>query len=189
MTINGDDPNDQNESGISEVEKERRTMLKQLKTNPSASASGTTAAQVSRGTTTVRDSDNFNPWQPAEVPATIVTVSQPVVPKTFKGTAAEDVIEWLEDFKRASSANQWDTDKKKLARVPYALEGTALKWYKSSVEPLLQTQPLYDFNDFVNSIESAFKPTSPKLMYLSRFQDRKQREGETIKSTTLTKLS
>lgn len=110
---------------------------------------------------------------------TIVSVSTPIIPRVFRGTSDEDAEEWVMEFLRAASANQWrDEQTQLLPRIRFSLEGTALKWYKTKWKEMLPDS----LDEFLNEFYVAFMPVRRRLKYMSAYQDRKQREGESVES-------
>src|SRR5439155_8297685 len=50
----------------------------------------------------------------------------------FRGTDAEDPIEWLDAFVRASMVNRWTTDQRKCEVVGGFLKETAAAWFDNN---------------------------------------------------------
>lgn len=189
MSIDGDEEDlgpDPDESGISEVEAEKRRLYRESRstTGPKVTFDDYASGSEFRKSSAARDSSSFTRRYPSsdkepEQRSAVVTFNQPIQPKVFRGLPSEDVNEWLDQFEAAASANQWDTDEKKFARIPYALEGSALKWFKNHYDPSRSTRP---YRAFTDELKAVFEPIRPQLMYLTKHQERKQQEGESSRS-------
>lgn len=68
---------------------------------------------------------------------TPVVIQQPRQPPLFRGSACEDVQDWLERYERVAALNKW-SDEDKLRNVFFALEDSASTWYENQ-EPHLTT--------------------------------------------------
>lgn len=66
----------------------------------------------------------------AQPVASQVTLHQPRTPAVFQGEAFEDVEDWLEQFERVASFNQWNPQQK-LGHVYYSLDDGARTWYEN----------------------------------------------------------
>ena len=59
--------------------------------------------------------------------------SSEILPAVFTGTAANNILDWLENFDRIASRNVWN-DQKQLQVIPVYLKDTALNFYRSLPE-------------------------------------------------------
>lgn len=66
----------------------------------------------------------------AQAMPTTVTFQQPRSPTCFRGEAYEDVEDWLEQFERVATFNQW-SDIQKRRNVYYSLEDGAKTWFEN----------------------------------------------------------
>lgn len=57
-----------------------------------------------------------------------VTLQHPMVPECFHGDAIEDVQDWLDQFERVASHNEWGS-RQKLSYVYFALRDSARTWF------------------------------------------------------------
>ncbi|XP_077504557.1 uncharacterized protein LOC144114589 [Amblyomma americanum] len=73
--------------------------------------------------------------------STPIILQQPQVPPTFNGSSGEDPEEWLDQYERVASFNNWD-DASKFQHVFFALESSARTWYENR-ESSLTTWELF----------------------------------------------
>ena len=59
--------------------------------------------------------------------------SSEILPAVFTGTAANNILDWLENFDRIASRNVWN-DQKQLQVIPVYLKDTAMNFYRSLPE-------------------------------------------------------
>ena len=71
----------------------------------------------------------------------------------FSGDGSQDPLTWLQEFRRAATANRWNAARK-LALVPVYLKGIALDWYTSQ-NPLPNV--FNDDNQQARSFQHLFK--------------------------------
>lgn len=64
------------------------------------------------------------------IPMANYTLQKPRVPKVFRGSMLEDVVDWLAHFERVAAFNEW-TDANKLRNVYFSLEDGARTWYEN----------------------------------------------------------
>lgn len=116
-----------------------------------------------------------------EVPDLVVMaeVRTPVItPNKFRGTAEENVEEYLAQFERASKANGWDANKK-LVIIPCYLEGAALRWYENA-ESRLGAELTWD--QVKGGLTSTFQSIAYDEQLEFKLRMRMQRDEETVES-------
>ena len=59
--------------------------------------------------------------------------STEIYPTPFTGTAADNILDWLENFNQTAAHNVWN-DQKQLQVIPVYLEDTALNFYRSLLD-------------------------------------------------------
>ena len=59
--------------------------------------------------------------------------SSEILPTAFTGTAANNILDWLENFDRIAARNVWNYQKQ-LQVIPVYLKDTAMNFYRSLPE-------------------------------------------------------
>lgn len=104
---------------------------------------------------------------------TSVVLQQPREPTSFRGEAHEDVEDWLEQFERVATFNQWSATEK-LRQVYYSLADGARTWYENR-EGRLDT-----WGDFCREIKESFA-NADRRDHAQRVLDaRFQKPNETV---------
>ncbi|XP_077544514.1 uncharacterized protein LOC144156669 [Haemaphysalis longicornis] len=102
-----------------------------------------------------------------------VTLQQPRTPAIFHGEVFEDVEDWLEQFERVASFNQWDA-RQKLREVYYALEHGARTWFENR-EARLST-----WEEFRQELLESFATTDRRDLAQRLLESRIQKPNETV---------
>ncbi|XP_077548426.1 uncharacterized protein LOC144161675 [Haemaphysalis longicornis] len=102
-----------------------------------------------------------------------VTLQQPRTPAIFHGEVFEDVEDWLEQFERVASFNQWDA-RQKLREVYYALEHGARTWFENR-EARLST-----WEEFRQELLESFATTDRRDLAQRLLESRIRKPNETV---------
>ncbi|XP_077548109.1 uncharacterized protein LOC144160855 [Haemaphysalis longicornis] len=102
-----------------------------------------------------------------------VTLQQPRTPAIFHGEAFEDVEDWLEQFERVASFNQWDA-RQKLREVYYSLEHGARTWFENR-EARLST-----WEEFRQELLESFASSDRRDHAQRLLESRIQKPNETV---------
>ncbi|XP_077564481.1 uncharacterized protein LOC144179939 [Haemaphysalis longicornis] len=102
-----------------------------------------------------------------------VTLQQPRTPAIFHGEVFEDVEDWLEQFERVASFNQWDA-RQKLREVYYSLEHGARTWFENR-EARLST-----WEEFRQELLESFASSDRRDHAQRLLESRIQKPNETV---------
>ncbi|RWS02945.1 hypothetical protein B4U79_10363 [Dinothrombium tinctorium] len=91
---------------------------------------------------------------------------------TFSGLPNQDLLRWIQEFEYAASSNGW-TEKTKIARFPFYLDGTARDWFEFYVK-----DKNLKWNEVIVSLKSMFLPDDYYDFLKTQMLQRFQRNGE-----------
>lgn len=111
----------------------------------------------------------------AQPVASQVTLHQPRTPAVFRGDAFEDVEDWLEQFERVASFNQWDPQQK-LRQVYYSLDDGARTWYENREA----RGELSTWDEFRQELLESFACTDRREHAQRLLESRIQKPNETV---------
>ncbi|XP_077557226.1 uncharacterized protein LOC144172341 [Haemaphysalis longicornis] len=107
--------------------------------------------------------------------ASQVTLHQPRTPAVFHGEAFEDVEDWLEQFERVASFNQWNPQQK-LGHVYYSLDDGARTWYENREA----RGELSTWDEFRRELLESFACTDRRELAQRLLESRIQKPNETV---------
>ncbi|XP_077553329.1 uncharacterized protein LOC144168166 [Haemaphysalis longicornis] len=107
--------------------------------------------------------------------ASQVTLHQPRTPAVFRGEAFEDVEDWLEQFERVASFNQWNPQQK-LGHVYYSLDDGARTWYENREA----RGELSTWDEFRWELLESFACTDRRDLAQRLLESRIQKPNETV---------
>lgn len=109
----------------------------------------------------------------AQVMPPSVTLQQPRVPTCFRGEPYEDVEDWLEQFERVATFNQWSAVQK-LQNVYYSLDEGARTWFENR-EARLRT-----WDDFCREVQETFANSDRRDHAQRLLEARIQKPNESV---------
>ncbi|XP_077484441.1 uncharacterized protein LOC144094341 [Amblyomma americanum] len=111
--------------------------------------------------------------RPVMPAAAYYTLQNPRLPKPFHGSQLEDVEDWLLEFERVASFNQWD-DAAKLRNVFFSLEDGARTWYENREDALTS------WHEFRRRLLETYTSTDRRERAERALQSRIQMPNETV---------